>query len=162
MGFPLFWTALPMSTIQHTIDNPSLRDTPSTKTVSPLTFTTSKLRHTVSMKSANNSQVSRFQRLSAGGFTPITVHWIAKAGMRAWSFPRQKTFSTWTSKQIPSSTSKITNSGLVSWMMMYRLPAQRSEHSGSTHIGEKGNELQCLLSTSGGATVATDVLFNLL
>ena len=35
-------------------------------------------------------------------------------------------------------------------------------HSGSTHIGEKGNELSCLLSTSGGATVATDVLFNLL
>ena len=36
------------------------------------------------------------------------------------------------------------------------------EHSGSTHIGEKGNELEFLLSTSDGAIVATDVVFKLL
>ena len=39
---------------------------------------------------------------------------------------------------------------------------KESTHSGSTHIEEKGNKLECLLSTSGGTIVATDVIFKLL
>ena len=76
----------------------------------------------VVIKSAKDSQVSRFQILYEDGFTPCTPHWIAKAGISAWSFPRYKTFLMFTAWYVPSSTSNTTNAGLVSWTMTYPLP----------------------------------------